>query len=142
MIDLDHFKPINDTAGHAAGDAMLKAVAAAITSHVRAGDLVVRLGGDEFALLLERCPQDVAMRVAENVRSAITAITLPWENRILRVGASAGVASLAEHTPDMDAWVAEADAACYRVKAEGRGAVRAAVPTLLRVVGGTAVADS
>ena len=142
MIDLDHFKPINDTAGHAAGDAMLKAVAAAITSHVRAGDLVVRLGGDEFALLLERCPQDVAMRVAENVRSAITAITLPWENRILRVGASAGVASLAEHTPDMDAWVAEADAACYRVKAEGRGAVRAAVPTLLRVVDGTAVADS
>jgi len=142
MIDLDHFKPINDAAGHAAGDAMLKAVAAAITSHVRAGDLVVRLGGDEFALLLERCPQDVAMRVAENVRSAITAITLPWGHRILRVGASAGVASLAEHTRDLDAWVAEADAACYRVKADGRGAVRAAVPTLLRVVGGRAAADN
>ena len=141
VIDLDHFKPINDTAGHAAGDAMLKAVAAAIASHVRAGDLVVRLGGDEFALLLERCPHDVAMRIAENVRSSIAAITLIWKHRTLRVGASMGVASLTEHTPDGAAWVAEADAACYRAKADGRGAVRAATPTLLRVVGGRTVVD-
>ncbi len=143
VIDLDHFKPINDNFGHAAGDAMLKAVATAIESHVRASDLVVRMGGDEFALLLERCPHDVAMRVAENVHSAISAVTLPWQGRILRVGASVGVASLYEQTPDRAAWVAEADAACYRVKADGRGAVRAAIPTLLRVVtGGRAVADS
>ncbi len=143
VIDLDHFKPINDTFGHAAGDAMLKAVAAAILSHVRASDLVVRLGGDEFALLLERCAHDVAMRVAENVHSAISAVAVPWQGRTLRVGASVGVASLNEHTPDMAEWVAEADAACYRVKADGRGAVRAATPTLLRVVvGGRAVADT
>jgi diguanylate cyclase (GGDEF)-like protein/PAS domain S-box-containing protein len=143
VIDLDHFKPINDNFGHAAGDAMLKAVATAIESHVRASDLVVRMGGDEFALLLERCPHDVAMRVAENVHSAISAVALPWQGRILRVGASVGVASLYEQTLDRAAWVAEADAACYRVKAAGRGAVRAAIPTLLRVVvGGRAVADS
>lgn len=141
MIDLDHFKPINDTAGHAAGDSMLRAVAAAITSHVRASDLVVRLGGDEFALLLERCPHDVAMRVAENVRSAISAITLPWESRTFRIGASVGVAFLTEQLLDVAAWLAEADAACYAAKADGRGSVRAAVQPLLRVVGGRTLMD-
>ncbi len=135
MIDLDHFKPINDRAGHAAGDAMLKAVAAAITSRVRASDLVVRLGGDEFALLLERCPHDTALRIAENVRQAITDIALSWEGQTLRVGASLGVASLTAETASAESWLAAADAACYAAKAEGRGAVRAAARPALRVVG-------
>jgi diguanylate cyclase (GGDEF)-like protein/PAS domain S-box-containing protein len=135
MIDLDHFKPINDRAGHAAGDAMLKAVAAAITSRVRATDLVARLGGDEFALLLERCPHDTALRIAENVREAVSAIVLSWEGQTLRVGASLGVASLAAETPSIDDWLALADAACYAAKAAGRGSVRAAERPALRVVG-------
>ncbi len=135
MIDLDHFKPINDRAGHAAGDAMLKAVAAAITSRVRASDLVVRLGGDEFALLLERCPHETALRIAENVREAITAIALRWEGHTLRVGASLGVASLCADTDSVDAWLAAADAACYAAKAAGRGAVHGAARPALRVVG-------
>lgn len=135
MIDLDHFKPINDRAGHAAGDAMLKAVASAITSRVRASDLVVRLGGDEFALLLERCPHDTALRIAENVRQAIAAIELSWEGLTLRVGASLGVASLNAETAGVEDWLAAADAACYTAKAEGRGAVRAATRPALRVVG-------
>ena len=126
FIDLDHFKPINDNAGHAAGDAMLRAVGAEMTARVRASDLVVRLGGDEFALLLERCPLDVALRVAENVRAAIAALVLPWEQRQLRVGASLGVACLAPDMPDVAAWVAAADAACYAAKAAGRGVVRSA----------------
>ncbi len=124
FIDLDHFKPINDTAGHAAGDAMLRAVATEMTARVRASDLVVRLGGDEFALLLERCPLDVALRVAENVRAAIAGIVLPWEQRQLRVGASVGVACIAPDMPDVAAWVTAADAACYAAKAAGRGVVR------------------
>lgn len=135
MIDLDHFKPINDRAGHAAGDAMLKAVAAAITSRVRATDLVVRLGGDEFALLLERCPQDTALRIAENVRQAIGAIALSWEGHSLGVGASLGVASLTPDLASVDEWLATADAACYAAKAAGRGAVHAAGAPKLRVVG-------
>ncbi|MDP3822309.1 MAG: diguanylate cyclase [Burkholderiales bacterium] len=132
MIDLDHFKPINDSAGHAAGDAVLKAVAAAIVSQVRASDLVVRIGGDEFALLLERCAPEVAMRIADNVRAAIAGLALPWQERVLRVGASVGVASLAAETRDAASWLADADAACYAAKASGRDTVRAAVRPMLR----------
>lgn len=134
FVDLDHFKPINDTAGHAAGDAMLRAVAAAMVSQVRASDLVVRLGGDEFALLLERCSHEVAMRVAEKVRSAICAIALPWETQILRVGASLGVASQTSETADVDAWLKAADAACYAAKGAGRGTVRTAPEPALRLI--------
>ena len=126
MIDLDHFKPINDTAGHAAGDAVLCAVATAISGCVRAGDLVVRLGGDEFALLLERCTLDVAMNIANNVRIAVAAVALPWQQRTLQVGASLGVAALAADTPDAMAWLDEADSACYSAKAGGKNIVRAA----------------
>lgn len=138
MIDLDHFKPINDSAGHAAGDAVLKAVAAAIVSQVRASDLVVRIGGDEFALLLERCAPEVAMRIADNVRAAVAGLALPWQERVLRVGASVGVASLAAETRDAASWLADADAACYEAKASGRDTVRAAVRPMLR---GSAVDD-
>jgi diguanylate cyclase (GGDEF)-like protein/PAS domain S-box-containing protein len=142
MIDLDHFKPINDQAGHAAGDAMLRAVAVAITGCVRVGDLAVRLGGDEFAVLLERCALDVALRIAENVRVAITDITLPWEEHTLRVGASLGVASLAQDTPDAATWMKAADAACYCAKAEGRGAVRAASGRQTEVLGQDSSVDA
>lgn len=133
MIDLDHFKPINDTAGHAAGDAMLVAVAQAIASRVRETDLVVRLGGDEFALLLAHCPHDRALVVAEKVRDAITNLSLTWEAHTLRVGASLGVAELGEHHESAAQWIAQADAACYEAKRQGRGRVRLARPDL-RVV--------
>ena len=94
MIDLDHFKPINDRAGHAAGDAMLQAVAAALRSQVRTHDLAVRLGGDEFALLLEHCPHEVALNIAGAVRTAINDIDLNWGDHALGLSASLGVASL------------------------------------------------
>jgi diguanylate cyclase (GGDEF)-like protein/PAS domain S-box-containing protein len=133
MIDLDHFKPINDTAGHAAGDAMLVAVAQAIASRVRDTDVVVRLGGDEFALLLQHCTHDRAMVVAEKVREAITGLALTWEAHTLRVGASLGVAELAEGHETPAQWLAQADAACYEAKRAGRNTVRLARATL-RVV--------
>lgn len=128
MIDLDHFKPINDTAGHAAGDAMLVAVAQAITSRVRGSDLVVRLGGDEFALLLPGCTHERALAVAEKVREAITALALTWEAHTLRVGASLGVAELGAHHASPAQWLAQADAACYDAKRMGRGRVRTSTP--------------
>ncbi|MEK8052440.1 diguanylate cyclase [Ideonella sp. DXS22W] len=134
MIDLDHFKPINDTAGHAAGDAMLVAVAQAIGSRVRGSDTVARIGGDEFALLLPHCDHDRALVVAEKVRQAITDITLDWNGLPLRVGASLGVAELGAQHENVAQWLEQADAACYEAKRSGRGAVRSARGTL-RVVG-------
>jgi diguanylate cyclase (GGDEF)-like protein len=138
MIDLDHFKPINDRSGHAAGDAMLRVVAAAITARVRASDVVARLGGDEFAVLLERCPPDAALRIAGTVQQAISDIRLPWEGRLLQVGASLGVAALGGDTPSIEAWLHDADTACYAAKAAGRGTVKSAASQWLRVVGSDA----
>jgi len=135
MIDLDHFKPINDSAGHAAGDAMLVEVAREIGTCVRATDLAARLGGDEFAVLLVGCDIDVALRVAEQVRAAVAAIVLHREGHVLRVGASLGVAALEAGMASAKAWVQVADAACYAAKAEGRDAVRDARAPKLRVVG-------
>jgi len=126
FIDLDRFKPVNDTAGHLAGDLMLLTVATAIASHVRAGDLVVRMGGDEFALLLERCPHATAMRIADEVRRAVNDVALPWEQGTLNVGASIGVAGLRSDTATVAEWIEAADAACYAAKAAGRDTVRAA----------------
>lgn len=126
FIDLDNFKPVNDTAGHLAGDLMLLTVATAIAARMRAGDLVVRLGGDEFALLLERCSHEHALRIAENVRNAIEEVALPWEQGTLKVGASLGVASLAADTRSVAEWLTAADAACYAAKSAGRGTVQSA----------------
>lgn len=137
MIDLDRFKPVNDAAGHAAGDAMLQAVAGVLRARVRSRDLAVRLGGDEFALLLDHCPLDAALVLAEDVRAAIAGIELAWGEHRLGVGASLGVAALAPEMPDVAAWLHAADEACYAAKAAGRDTVRAAAARpVLRVVSG------
>lgn len=136
MIDLDRFKPINDTAGHAAGDAMLKLVATAITSRVRSTDLAARLGGDEFGLLLRNCPPEAALRIADSVREAISGAVLTWGGQQLQVGASMGIAPLAASTESGATWLQDADAACYAAKAAGRGVVRTASGQPLRVVAG------
>lgn len=126
FLDLDRFKPVNDTAGHATGDALLLAVASAIRGCVRAGDLVARIGGDEFALLLPGCPLETAMRLAEDVRRAVSDVAVPWEGSVLTVGASVGVAALRADTATVSDWLEAADAACYAAKAAGRDTVRAA----------------
>lgn len=127
-IDLDQFKPLNDRAGHAAGDAMLEAVATALRGCVRASDLAARLGGDEFVLLLEHCPAERAMSIAEAVCNAVAGIALPWEGQLLQVGASAGVAMLQSSMDEPAHWLRAADRACYDAKRAGRGQVRAASP--------------
>ena len=126
FIDLYHFKPVNDCGGHAAGDAMLVAVATAISAVVRATDLVVRLSGDEFGVLLERCTVAAALHTAEHILAAVASIRLPWEGSDYRVAASLGVASLAVEMDSFSAWLGVADAACYEAKAAGRGMVRGA----------------
>lgn len=134
LLDLDRFKPVNDQHGHAAGDAVLKAVAHAALGCIRGGDLMARLGGDEFAVLLERCPADVATRLAEELRTAIAGVRVPWGSATLGVGVSIGVAALSDAMPDHSAWLAAADSACYDAKAAGRGIVRNASVRPLRAI--------
>ncbi len=137
LLDLDSFKPINDAFGHAAGDAVLCAVAQAIAGQVRAGDLVARRGGDEFGVLLERCPGEVAQRVAETVRVAVAGLQMPWQGQLLQVGVSVGVAAL-EDLPFTSAadWIAAADRASYDAKAAGRNRVHRVETQRLKVVHG------
>lgn len=123
-LDLDRFKPVNDLEGHAAGDAVLMAIARLLTASIRPGDLAARIGGDEFALLLERCEFEVALQIAEKVCSQIAELNVPWGARSLKVGASAGVAPLAPAIGSAAQWAEAADQACYAAKAAGRGVVR------------------
>ena len=119
-LDLDGFKPVNDRHGHAAGDAVLEAVAAALVIAVRASDMVARIGGDEFAVLLWNLSADAAAGKALALERAVTAATVAWEGGVLGVGASAGVAALG---PDQDlaGLLARADAAMYARKRERKG---------------------
>lgn len=136
VLDLDHFKEVNDTAGHAAGDAVLRDVAAALQGHVRAGDIAARLGGDEFALLLPDCRAEVALHLSERLRQAIAAIGVVHEGRRLTVDASVGVVAMDAALPVAPAaWLALADAACYDAKHAGRGCV-----CMARTTPGAAVA--
>jgi diguanylate cyclase (GGDEF)-like protein len=124
ILDLDYFKPINDLAGHAAGDTMLIKVTQAVTALARASDVVARLGGDEFGVLLPTCSAQHAMVVAEKIRLAIENLSFPFNGSDLKLGASLGIAELnASHTTAA-AWIADADHGCLTAKRDGRGVVR------------------
>ena len=133
FIDLDGFKAVNDGASHAAGDRLLKDVAAILEARMRADDVVARLGGDEFAILLVNCTHVRAVGVAEDIRHRIEAHALWWKGDPLRVGASIGVVEIDPAFEDPAAVVAAADAACYAAKRSGKNAVRAHAVTLSRV---------
>ncbi|MEY4884107.1 MAG: hypothetical protein RIS34_1961 [Pseudomonadota bacterium] len=123
FIDLDRFKQVNDTGGHAAGDALLRDVAHELAAHVRKSDTVARLGGDEFAVLLSRCPLAQAQTIAEKLRSTVVAYRLTWEGSSFSVGASIGLVCVdASYTTATDVLRA-ADAACYAAKQQGRNCV-------------------
>jgi diguanylate cyclase (GGDEF)-like protein len=134
FIDLDRFKQVNDEDGHPAGDAVLHAVAAAMRAQVRGDDLVARVGGDEFAVLLKRCDQHGAARVAEKIRAAVAEVRVPWGSRVLSVDASIGVAQIDGTRGDLAAVMSSADKACYAAKRDGRGCVRVHGAALLRAV--------
>jgi diguanylate cyclase (GGDEF)-like protein len=114
-LDLDRFKPVNDRHGHAAGDAVLKAVAASLVGSVRASDAVARVGGDEFAVLLWNLSAQAARNKADALERAIAETSVAWGERTLAIGATAGVSAL---TPDtnVEDLVARADAAMYERK--------------------------
>jgi diguanylate cyclase (GGDEF)-like protein len=123
-VDLDGFKAVNDAAGHAAGDQLLRDVASLLLARIRAIDLAARLGGDEFAVLLHACGLATAMNVAEQIRIRVDAHSLVWQGAHFRVGVSIGVVQVDETYADVAAVLAAADAACYAAKHAGRNRVR------------------
>jgi diguanylate cyclase (GGDEF)-like protein len=119
-IDLDGFKPVNDRHGHAAGDAILKAVASALMRSVRASDTVARLGGDEFAVILWNLSEADAAAKAFALEAAIAEVALAWETEMLSVDASIGLSMLGPDDELADA-LARADRAMYARKAQRKG---------------------
>jgi diguanylate cyclase (GGDEF)-like protein len=128
MIDLDHFKRVNDTLGHAHGDAVLVAVASALRSTMRAIDHVGRWGGEEFVVVLPESDAEAAVAAAERVRAAIAALQIHHEGRSARITVSIGVSTLASPAGDPDrlfhALVDHGDRALYDAKDDGRNCVR------------------
>lgn len=124
MLDIDHFKSINDHHGHAGGDLALVALADVCRREMRATDVVGRLGGEEFGLLLGDTTTAAALASAERLRKAIEALQVPLPGgTLLRMTASIGVASRANRQEDADALLARADHALYRAKHAGRNRV-------------------
>lgn len=124
FIDLDHFKQVNDRYGHLFGNAVLRAVGAALKAALRASDVRCRYGGDEFLVLLPETPPDGALRVAELLRRRLAATTVKRPERSVAVTASIGVAAALPGELDAGGLLARADAAMYRAKRAGRNAVR------------------
>ncbi|MDD3674007.1 MAG: diguanylate cyclase [Thauera propionica] len=128
FIDLDHFKAVNDTAGHAAGDALLRTVADLIRQRLRAEDIVCRIGGDEFAMILRGCTSADAYRIADGLCEAVRELRFMWEGREFRIGASIGFAIIDGTMESVAEVLHAADHACYAVKREGRGRVMEYLP--------------
>lgn len=128
VVDLDHFKRVNDSLGHVAGDAALRHLASVLRSALRERDVAARIGGEEFALWLPDTPLASAVDVAERVRAAVEARPALWSGREIPLTCSVGVAAVPESTTVHDNLYAAADAALYRAKQGGRNRVGVSAP--------------
>ena len=122
-MDLDQFKVINDTCGHAAGDELLRQLALLLKGNLRERDTLARLGGDEFALLLENCSIQDALEVADTFRAEVQRYRFKWEDRIFSVGMSVGVVAITSDSGTTASLLSAADAACYVAKGRGRNQI-------------------
>lgn len=120
FLDLDRFKSINDSCGHAAGDQVLREVAQLFKAQLRSHDVIARFGGDEFAILMHDCSPKTASRVINRIRAAISMYRWHWQGRDFTLGVSIGLAEITQHTPDTEKLLRDADAACYADKATHR----------------------
>ncbi|MBJ3591077.1 diguanylate cyclase [Salmonella enterica subsp. enterica serovar Saintpaul] len=123
FIDLDRFKAVNDSAGHAAGDALLRELSSLMLSMLRSSDVLARLGGDEFGLLLPDCNIESARFISGRIISAINDYHFMWEGRLHRIGASAGITVIDAKNHVATEVMSQADVACYAAKNSGRGRV-------------------
>ncbi len=130
MFDLDHFKEINDTHGHLAGDKVLQEIAGLVRKNMRTGDILYRYGGEEFIAILPETEKIKAMELADRLRLQIAQQSIFYENSILKVTASFGVAQL-NRFADMTRIIQDADTMLYKAKLNGRNTI---MPGLIKVV--------
>ena len=132
-LDLDNFKSVNDTAGHAAGDLAIRQIASRLKDVVRGRDSLARLGGDEFGLLLERCPCDLARQRALQLHQAVEEYVLRWYGETYRLGVSIGLAIFNTRRHSLNTILSAADTACYKAKRNDGGAPHIQEVTLDRM---------
>jgi diguanylate cyclase (GGDEF)-like protein/PAS domain S-box-containing protein len=123
FMDLDQFKVVNDTCGHAAGDDLLEGLAALLRSRIRESDTLARLGGDEFGLLLDGCSLERAQFIAADLLAAVADFRFTWEGKTLTVGVSIGLAAITGDNSSSAEALSMADTACYWAKEQGRNRV-------------------
>ena len=128
-LDLDQFKVVNDTCGHAAGYQLLQKLTAFLRDRLRKADVLARLGGDEFGVLLVHCPMDRAIKVAENLRVAIREFRFAWGDKSFQVGVSVGLVPVTQEQSGVAEILSAADMACYAAKEEGRNRVHVYQPS-------------
>jgi diguanylate cyclase len=124
-IDLDHFKPVNDACGHAAGDRLLQQVSKMLGDAVRGRDTLARLGGDEFGIILEHCGIDQALRVAQKICDRMDQFRFTHEDRRFRIGTSIGLVPVDKRWSSTAVLQQAGDSACYAAKEAGRNRVHA-----------------
>jgi len=122
-LDLDHFKLINDTAGHIAGDQCLIEVTSLIQSCIRSDDTLSRLGGDEFGLILKQCNQKSALKITKNISNIIKDMTFSWDGCEYKLGVSIGINPLNKNSQDAHDAIRKADLACYTAKDQGNSQI-------------------
>lgn len=130
-FDLDHFKRVNDTFGHAAGDKVLLEVTTAVKSELRKEDVFARVGGEEFTVLLPDTGENEALQVAEKIRTLIEGLSINYENQTIRVTATFGLASVSGQVVDQEHLLQIADRALYKGKTSGRNVVVLADESLI-----------
>ncbi len=123
-LDLDQFKVVNDSAGHAAGDELLKQLTHKLSPLLRKSDVLARLGGDEFGVLLEGCSEEQAHKIAEIMRTTIKETRFPWGNNTFEVGVSIGLVPINAESGGVSDILSAADTACYAAKENGRNQVQ------------------
>jgi diguanylate cyclase (GGDEF)-like protein len=123
MLDVDHFKRVNDTFGHIAGDHVLREIGSLVRARVRREECFARYGGEEFALVMPGAPPEKVRSFAERIRAEVEAHVITFENRTLKVTISAGIARIAPDDADPAAFIQAADARLYEAKREGRNRV-------------------
>ncbi len=124
MFDIDHFKRVNDTSGHLAGDHVLQALGRLISTRARREEIFARYGGEEFVILLPETPNDGAMELAEQLRKRVASYTFVFEGEEIPITVSIGVATVTTEDITENEFVRRVDEKLYLAKAEGRNCVR------------------